>query len=122
MILTDAYVYNYITNDNSASSGKNFKYREEIFKMIKAHKEKLNELKLFVELKDDFYMFVFRQLNKIVKFERPNKNELDTLLNDSIFIELFSNLSFFKLNYKQKLKYLMYRHRIMILFTIIVYK
>ncbi len=120
--LTNKFVYNYIYNDSCASSGKNFNYREELYKMERAHKAVLQKLNLFDTLKDDYYFFCFRQVCKIIKKEKPNNQELCQILEEPINVETFKCLNVGKMGFKQKIKYYLCKYRLANLFSFILHK
>lgn len=118
IILTKEIVYDYIKNSDSASSGKLFDLYEEIKKMLIKHKEKLFELKMFELLETDYYIFGLRQMYKIIMKCGFNKELFTLFIKDNFYKELLNNVPYRKLSFKQKIKYILIRLRILTYFSL----
>ncbi len=124
IFISNHYVYIYYDNDDSVTHSKFHQMFNNINLCLNYHKKKLIELNLFNELKEQYYIFCYRQINKLVKaaFESKNKkqNYLSLFENKNID-ECIKNVPVNKLNFKSNIKFCILRRKGYFI-TYIIYK
>ena len=115
IILTSKYLYYYRNNSNSVMNSEFEKYYKAIFKTIDKHKNKLEEIGLFQSIKNDFYCFAFRQVDKLVKkslkTNLPQKNYYQLLENRKVK-DILNNKNANKLSFNHRIKRILYKNKL----------